>query len=129
MILACPDQELKKMDEQLDHILELAKAHHEHNQRLNENYLNGPQSQHDQEEFDDDNAREEFEDEQSEAGSENEDERESGEENAETEENFCIKCHYYFESANDFAQFDYGYNYDGWVCWGCNENENPDDDD
>ena len=62
---------------------------------------------------DDDDSKEGFEDEQSEAG----------------EENYCVKCHYYFESANDFAQFDYGYNYDGWVCWGCDENENPDDDD
>ena len=127
-LVTTPEQELKKMDEQLDHILELAKAHHEHNQRLNENYLNGPQSQQDQEEFDDDNAREGFEDEQSEAGSENEDERESGEEDAEAKENFCIKCHSYFVAVDFFAQFDYGPNYDGWVCCYCYESENPDDD-
>ena len=105
------EQELKKMEEHLDKVLELAKVWENYNQRIKETHLSGPQSQQEQEESDDDDSKEGFEDEQSEAGEENAE--------AEAEENYCVKCHYYFESANDFAQFDYGYNYDGWVCWDC----------
>ena len=38
-----PEQELKKMDEHLDGILDLAKAQHEHMQRETDNFLSGPQ--------------------------------------------------------------------------------------
>ena len=134
------EQKLTKMDEYLEEVLEIAKLMVQNEQRITSNQLSGPQRQQEQEESDDDNSKEGCDDEQSEAGSENEDERESEEEDAENGENFCeecIGCHGLF-SVED-SEFDYNYdsycnhngyynyNNDGWVCWGCYENDNSDE--
>ena len=133
------EQVLTKMDEYLEEVLEISKIMVEYEQRITSNQLSGPQRQQEQEESDDDNSKEGCDDEQSEAGSENEDERESEEEDAENGENGeneeCIGCHDLFSTEG--SHFDYNYNGycnhngyyddDGWVCWGCDENENPDE--